>query len=207
MTLRPDEFVYLHDVAPEILIDIRYATENNFTGKVVVGYEKEVCIITKTAANVLKEINSELNAVGYNLKVFDAYRPKRASKSFVDWTISCEDEDPNIKQMYYPHITKKEILGKYIADGLSAHARGGTVDLTIVEQLSGNELDMGAIFDFFDETSHTENANISTQAKQNRALLKGIMEKHGFKNLWTEWWHYTLIDEPYKDQHFDFIVR
>ena len=207
MPSMPDEVVYLHDIAPEIITDIRYATKNNFTGKVVLGYEKEVCIITKTAAQILKKINCELNVEGYNLKVFDVYRPKRASKSFVDWAVSDEDDDPDVKQMYYPHIARKKILGSYIADGLSAHARGSTVDLTIIEKSNGNELDMGAIFDFFDETSHTENANIPTQAKQNRALLKGMMEKHGFKNLWTEWWHYTLINEPYKDQHFDFIVK
>ena len=84
-------FVYLKDIAPEIITDIRYATENNFTGKIVTGYEKKVCIITKKAAKILKEINNELNQYGMNLKIFDAYRPKSAAKSFIDWAHSEED--------------------------------------------------------------------------------------------------------------------
>ncbi len=93
------DFVYLNDIVPEIITDIRYATTNNFTGKVVVGYEKEVCIITLKAANILKQINSELNQYGLNLKVFDAYRPKMSAKSFIDWA-NAEENNPDIKKIY-----------------------------------------------------------------------------------------------------------
>ena len=200
------DFVYLNDIAPEIITDIRYATTNNFTGKVVIGYEKEVCIITLKAANILKQINSELNQYGLNLKVFDAYRPKMSAKSFIDWANS-EENNPDIKKMYYPNIHRSKTIGNYISDTLSTHSRGSTVDLTIVEKNTINELEMGAIFDFFDKTSNTANADISSEAKKNRLLLKSIMEKYGFQNLWKEWWHFTLIDEPFKNEYFDFAVK
>ena len=116
------DFIYLNDVAPEIITDIRYATANNFTGNVVVGYEKEVCIITLKAANILKQINSELNQYGLNLKVFDAYRPKMSAKSFIDWANS-EENNPDIKKMYYPNIHRSKTIGNYIADTLSTHSR------------------------------------------------------------------------------------
>jgi D-alanyl-D-alanine dipeptidase len=200
------DFVYLNDFAPEIITDIRYATTNNFTGNVVIGYEKEVCIITLKAAKILKQLNAELNQYGLNLKIFDAYRPKMAAKNFIDWANSNED-NLNIKETYYPNINRSETIGNYIADSLSTHSRGSTVDLTIIEKNTNNELEMGTIFDFFDKIANTANPNISNEAKKNRLLLKSIMEKYGFQNLWKEWWHYTLIDEPFRDEYFNFIVK
>ncbi|RST63382.1 peptidase M15 [Candidatus Aquarickettsia rohweri] len=185
---------------------MRYATENNFTGKIVPGYERNICIITLKAAKILKELNDELNQYGMNLKIFDAYRPKNAAKSFIDWAYSKED-NLDLKKIYYPNINRSDSIGNYIADTLSTHSRGSTVDLTIIDLKTNQELEMGGIFDLFDEISHTATPNIPDIAKKNRLLLKSIMEKFGFKNLWKEWWHYTLIDEPFKDQYFDFMVK
>lgn len=200
------DFVYLKDISPKIITDIRYATKNNFTGKVVTMYEKNVCIITLKAAKILKEINDEVNKYGMNLKIFDAYRPKSAAKSFIDWAYS-EEDNLDLKKIYYPYINRSDSIGNYIADTLSTHSRGSTVDLTIIDIKSNQELEMGGMFDLFDKISHTASPNISDIAKKNRLLLKSIMEKYGFKNLWKEWWHYTLVDEPFKDQYFDFIVK
>ena len=114
------DFVYLNDFAPEIITDIRYATTNNFTGNVVIGYKKEVCIITLKAAKILKQINAELNQYGMNLKIFDAYRPKMSAKSFLDWANSTEN-NLGIKETYYPNINRSETIGNYIADTFSRH--------------------------------------------------------------------------------------
>ena len=164
------DFVYLNDVAPEIITDIRYATTNNFTGNVVIGYEEGVCIMTLKAAKILKQINAELNQYDINLKIFDAYRPKMAAKSFLDWANSNED-NLNTKEIYYPNINRSETIGNYIADTLSTHSRGSTVYLTIIEKNTNNELEMGTIFDFFDKIANTANPNISNEAKKNRLLL------------------------------------
>ena len=79
--------------------------------------------------------------------------------------------------------------------------------MTPVEKNTDNELEMGTIFDFFDKIANTANADVSSEAKKNRLLLKSIMEKYGFQNLWKEWWHFTLIDEPFKNEYFDFTVK
>ncbi|MFQ3307493.1 MAG: D-alanyl-D-alanine dipeptidase [Candidatus Midichloriaceae bacterium] len=207
MSYLPNSFVYLKDVAPEILVDIKYSTKDNFTGDTVIGYQKNICIITEKAANLLKNINRELNNYGLALKIFDAYRPKKAAKFFVDWSLS-EEEDLQIKKVYYPNIHKKDIIKSYIAkNGLSTHSRGSTVDLTLINQETKETLDMGTIFDFFDETANTQNNSISSYAKSTRIILLNIMEKYGFKNLWSEWWHFTLIEEPHKDTYFDFDIK
>ena len=129
-----------------------------------------------------------------------------AAKSFLDWANSNED-NLNTKEIYYPNINRSETIGNYIADTLSTHSRGSTVDLTIIEKNTNNELEMGTIFDFFDKIANTANPNISNEAKKNRLLLKSVMEKYGFQNLWKEWGHYTLIDEPFRDEYFNFIVK
>ena len=129
-----------------------------------------------------------------------------AAKSFLDWANSNED-NLNTKEIYYPNINRSETIGNYIADTLSTHSRGSTVDLTIIEKNTNNELEMGTIFDFFDKIANTANPNISNEAKKNRLLLKSVMEKYGFQNLRKEWWHYTLIDEPFRDEYFNFIVK
>lgn len=200
-----DSFVYLDKVIPNIILDIRYATKNNFTGQVVKGYEKGVAIATQKASEVLKKVNEELNLKGYNLKIFDSYRPVKAVRFFEEWSRKKEDCE-RIKKIYYPNFQRHALIGKYIAGGFSSHNRGSTVDLTIVNLENQKELDMGTIFDFLDEKSHTNALNIPNHCKKNRFLLQDVMERNGFQNLWKEWWHYTLIDEPFKDTYFDFDV-
>ncbi|PKN06380.1 MAG: D-alanyl-D-alanine dipeptidase, partial [Deltaproteobacteria bacterium HGW-Deltaproteobacteria-7] len=75
------------------------------------------------------------------------------------------------------------------------------------KRFSDNSLDMGTGFDCFHELSHTANPGINRQQKNNRLLLKSLMEKHGFKNYDKEWWHYTLKNEPYPNTYFDFVIE
>jgi len=200
----PEGFVYLSDIESSILQDIRYASDNNFVGKPVDGYDKAKAISTVEAANALKSVQAELNKKGMSLLVYDAYRPQRAVDHFVVWS---KDPSQETKKAYYPDLEKGDLfkLG-YIAPKHSSHTRGSTVDLTIVTIPEQIPLDMGTPFDFFGESSHPNSVLVSKEAQENRKLLRDVMLKNGFEPLETEWWHFTLKDEPFKERYFDFPV-
>lgn len=201
----PNSFVNLKKQIPNLEIDLRYYGSHNFLRRPVKGYEANKVFISKEAANALVQIQKELNQHGLGIKVFDAYRPQQAVNNFKEWALDIADTAA--KKEFYPDVDKRNLfkLG-YIAEK-SGHSRGSTIDLTIVNLKDKNELDMGTGFDYFGEPSHHDYSNLSTQQKNNRKLLKDIMEKHGFKSIEEEWWHYTLKNEPFKDQYFDFKVR
>ena len=112
-----------------------------------------------------------------------------------------------MKSKYYPSIDKENLFRNgYLAEK-SGHSRGSTLDLTIIDLESKQELDMGTGFDFFDPLSHTVNSRIGKSQQDNRIALKSVMERHGFKNLEEEWWHFTLQNEPYPDKYFNFKVK
>lgn len=201
----PEGFVSLSKLCPEVIIQSNYATIDNFTGTVVNGYKRVEAIFSEVGAKQLCIIQAEAKKMGYTLKVFDAYRPVKAVRFFQDWAHIVE-EDLAIKEKYYPTLTKKQVFEQgYIAQQ-SSHSRGSAVDLTLVDS-NGKELDMGTIFDFFHEKSHTMNPGISKQQKKNRAILKALMEDNGFKNFSQEWWHYSLVSEAFPGQYFDFDVE
>jgi D-alanyl-D-alanine dipeptidase len=201
----PSEFVYLDKVIPDIVVEMRYASKNNFTGRVVDGYEAPKCILTKQAACALKNIQDELNRYSMSLKIFDAYRPQRSVDDFARWFK--DTADIKTKSEYYPEIPKEQLFRMGYISLKSTHSRGSTVDLTIVMLPQKQELSMGSNFDLFGELSNTEFKNIRPFQKVNRLLLKTIMEKHGFVNYKLEWWHYTFKDEPFPDTYFNFPVR
>ncbi len=201
----PNSFVNLKEQIPNLEIDLRYYGSHNFLGRPVKGYEANKVFISKEAASALVQIQKELNAQGLGIKVFDAYRPQQAVNNFKEWALDIADTAA--KKEFYPDVDKRNLfkLG-YIAEK-SGHSRGSTIDLTIINLKDKKELDMGTSFDYFGEPSHHDYSNHSPQQKANRKLLKNIMEKHGFKSIEEEWWHYTLKNEPFKDQYFDFKVR
>lgn len=200
----PQGFVYLKDIDPTIRTDVRYASSDNFVGKRVDGYEARKIIITEKAAVALKKIQADLKSEGLGLKVFDAYRPKRAVNHFVRW--AKDRKDTRTKEKYYPDVPKSSLVGGGYISGRSRHSSGSTVDLTLVDA-AGKELDMGTPFDFFGtESSHS--SQIPTPEQQaNRRKLKAVMEKGGFFAYHKEWWHYTLRGEPFAGQYFDFPVK
>lgn len=207
----PQGFVYLSDT--RILLEMAYATSQNFVGRKIQDYLKPVCIMTQEAHDALIQVQNALDTYAeedtqYRLKIFDAYRPVNAVNDFKQWSL--DESDIKMKDCYYPDFNKRDLftLG-YIAEK-SGHSRGSTVDLTIVKLQPNSdhlELDMGTAFDFFGELSHTLNPNISETAKKNRLLLKTLMEEHGFENYHKEWWHFTLKNEPFKDQYFNFPIK
>ena len=204
----PDGFLYVKEVIPTIELDVRYFSSNNFVGKPIQGYYAPKCILTKEAAYALMEVQQELKQYGLGLKIFDAYRPQQAVNHFVQWA---EDPyDKTNKEIYYPNVPKNKLFKKGYIASKSGHSRGSTVDLTIVSlrpNESKEELPMGTPFDYFGKESWPDYKEISMTSRAHRLLLKLVMEKYGFKSLPTEWWHFTLKNEPYPDRYFDFLVQ
>ena len=208
----PESFVYLSEIAPDILQEVRYAGSNNFVGAPITGYEKATIVLTRVTALQLAKAQAALQKSSngqWSLKVYDGYRPQRAVDHF--WTWAKDPKDQKKKAEYYPDIAdKKQLFAQgYIAQK-SGHSRGSTVDLTIVRRTSDGqyeELDMGSPFDFFGTVSHYANDTISEQAQENRKYLRELMEAHGFLPYEEEWWHFTLDNEPYPDTYFDFPIR
>jgi D-alanyl-D-alanine dipeptidase len=203
----PSGFVYLDDIAPDIMLDIRYASTDNFTGKPIDGYVKPVAITTSTTASALKNAQADFKRFGLGLKVFDAYRPQRAVDHFVRW--AKDQNDTLMKSKYYPQVAKQDLFQKDYIAVKSGHSRGSTVDVTLVYLEADNlahELDMGTGFDFFDPRSWPEYPELTAEQRANRMLLQVVMEKHGFKAYPKEWWHFTLKQESYPDTYFNFNV-
>lgn len=204
---KPADFVYLNEFDPTIITAPIYYSNDNFIGRRIKGYEKPVVILTTDAAKALSEVQKELNKQGLGLKVIDGYRPQQACDDFWDW--ANDPTDLKMKDLYYPRIDdKKDLFNGYVAR-FSRHSRGSTVDLTIVDS-NGNDLDMGSRIDMLDPISQVISDEISQNAQKNRLLLKEIMEKHGFEGYEKEWWHFSLINEPYKrkpEDHFNFEVK
>lgn len=198
-------FVSVSDVIPDALLDVRYYTTYNFVGERIDGYEQPVVLMTKEAAAALALVNLDMRAQGLRLVIYDAYRPQRAVDHFVRWA---EDvSDTRMKAIFYPEVDKADLFERGFIAKRSGHSRGSTVDLTLLDENSGMLLDMGGPFDFFGELSHPDFAGVTTEQHANRMLLRDAMVTHGFKPLSTEWWHFTLVNEPYPDTYFDFPVR
>lgn len=224
----PDGFSRLSDLDASIQQDMRYFGSNNFLGRPVAGYEAPECILSTPAALALVEVQAMVTQLGLSLKIYDCYRPQQAVNDFMQWGADLADQ--RMLPSYYPEVPKSQLfeLG-YIAER-SGHSRGSTVDLTLVPlgtavpqadplaqpydcraqasaRFPDNSLDMGTGYDCFDPRSHTDNIVVGAEVLQNRHLLREIMEAAGFSNYDQEWWHYTLNDEPFADEYFDFPVR
>ncbi len=174
-------FVILADYVPNVIQEIRYHSTYNFIGERIDGYEEPAALITLEAARALKSAGKELYVMGYQMKIFDAYRPARA-------------------QYFYPDLEKEELFNAGYIAKQSSHSRGSTVDLTLLEMRTGREVDMGSPFDFFGEISHPDFRGITEEQYANRMLLRSVMMRNGFLPFSCEWWHFTLEDE------FDFPV-
>jgi D-alanyl-D-alanine dipeptidase len=204
----PSGFVYLSDVAPTIVLDMRYANSANFIGTPIDGYIKPVAIATKEATIALNNVQTDLQRFGLSLKIYDAYRPQRAVDHFVRWAKDLTDVCKQTE--YYPKVAKEVLFQEGYIASKSGHSRGSTFDLTLVSidnKGAPRELDMGTPFDFFDPKSGSEYADLTATQRANRVLLKTVMVKQGFKPYPKEWWHFTLKEEPYPDTYFNFFIE
>jgi len=198
-------FVLLSDVVPDIIQEIRYYSTYNFIGRRVDGYEAPVAYMTRVAADSLKAVSDEVKALGYRLKVFDAYRPQMAVDCFKAW--SKDPSDTLMKQYFYPDKAKPSLFQQGYIASRSGHSRGSTVDLTLFDMKTEREVDMGGTYDFLGEISHpSRREGVTDEQFHLRQLLRRSMMNHGFKPISTEWWHFCLEGEPYPDTYFTFKV-
>jgi len=171
-----------------IVVELRYATSNNFTGAPLPGYLGNRAYLRREAAAAIALVESDLRQHGLGLKIFDAYRPVRATLAMVDWTQRVHREDL--------------LRDGYIASR-SRHNLGLAVDLTLIELATGRELEMGTPFDTFSAAAHT--ANATGIAAVNRQRLKSAMERRGFTNYDQEWWHFSY--EVPNPMRFDRVIQ
>jgi D-alanyl-D-alanine dipeptidase len=171
-----------------IVVEMRYATANNFTGAPLPGYFANRAYLRREAAAALARVQRDLRSRELGIKIFDAYRPVRATLAMVEWTERANRADL--------------VRDGYIATR-SRHNLGLAIDLTLVDHATGKELEMGTPFDTFSAAAHT--ANASGEAAANRQKLKSAMEREGFANYDQEWWHFSFsVPNPLR---FDRLIR
>jgi D-alanyl-D-alanine dipeptidase len=210
----PPGFVRLAEVDASIRQEIRYAGTDNFLHRKVNGYDAPDCILTRQAARALAGVQKAIASEGLTLIVFDCYRPARAVADMGNWAAQGGQSDPQ----WYPKVGRGDLIARGFLARLSAHSRGSTVDLAIARindrsiekpacgAIDADTLDFGTGFDCFDPASETAHRPLGKQAVSNRKLLVEAMQAGGFKNYAREWWHFTLVGEPFDEQRFDFPV-
>lgn len=201
----PAELCYLDEVVPGICVDLKYCGSDNFVGRPIDGYTTGCrAILRRDMAERLAKVQNELATKGLALKVWDAYRPHRATLDFLSWF---RTPDEARKAIFYPNITKQGILENRFISRRSAHSYGLAVDVTLIQLETGQELDMGGRHDLLDASSATRYAGITAEQQANRLLLLNTMGKAGFLNYRKEWWHFfrrndgtaTRYDFPLND--------
>jgi zinc D-Ala-D-Ala dipeptidase len=218
----PSGFVYLSDVAPSIVQDMRYAAPQNFTGKPVPGYEAGECILQRSAAEALRRAQEKARTLGYSLMIYDCYRPKRAVQAFMAWAAKPDD---GASKRYFPHIAKSRLVPGYIAPQ-SGHSTGASIDVTLLpsgpapatgsrpgadctspapDRGQDGSIDMGTSFDCFDPKANTASQLVSPDQRKARMLLKSMLEPAGFQNYAAEWWHFTYTGARDK-MRYDFPI-
>jgi D-alanyl-D-alanine dipeptidase len=164
----------VHSVDSTIQLDIRYATANNLTGARLPGYEAPRALLRREVAAALARVQARLRSKGLGLRVFDAYRPVRASRAMVDWA---------------ERTGRRALLESgYIAER-SRHNLGVAVDLTLVDLATGTEVPMGTTFDSF--TTAAQTANVDDEALRHRQTLAEAMAAEGFRPYGQAWWHFN----------------
>ena len=199
------KMVYGIEVVPDAIVELRYYTLYNFIGDRIRGYEEPIAIVTRETALALKNVTTELAPMGYTIKIYDAYRPQMAVDHFVEWTKNLNDV--RMQNYFYPEEKKANLFSHGYIASRSGHSRGSTVDLTLYDIRNDCDVDMGGTFDYFGYRSHPGYPNLTEEQKKNRNLLRSIMLKHGFRGIDTEWWHFTLNNEPYPNTYFNFKVK
>jgi D-alanyl-D-alanine dipeptidase len=172
-TIHDSTFVNVLDFNKDFVLDLKYATNDNFLKAQV--YDCPKCLLRYKTMKMLLLAQEDFKKLGYKIKLFDCYRPHDVQKKM--WEIL---PDAN-----------------YVADPSkgSLHNRGGAIDLTLIDN-KGNEINMGTPFDDFTKASAHSYQDLPKEVLENRLLLKTIMEKHGLMSIKSEWWHYNKIVEP-----------
>jgi len=208
---------------------LKYFSKDNFTGDIVPHYKANRGIMTKEAAIALSKAQKKFLEKGYSIVIYDAYRPSSSVQYFVEWMN--DKNNTKRKKFNYPYIEKKIDMKDIYINSVSGHSRGSTIDLSIIDKNkillkdsiyeertfngkifpfnNDNTIDCGTSFDLMDPASWSFNNkyDFTEEQKNNRKFIRDIMESEGFKVLDEEWWHFTLKNEPYPDQYFDFEIQ
>lgn len=224
----PEAFVRLSEIAPKIEQDIRYHGEHNFVGRPIAGYDAGECILTRQAADALIAVARDLEPEGLGLKIYDCYRPVSAVANFAAWARDLGDL--HMQAEFYPRLNKADLFDLGYIANRSGHSRGSTVDLAIrrldqapattwhrginladcalpeSQRFDDGILDFGTGYDCFDLKALHGAQGIEPHAAANREKLASLMAKNGFKRYDEEWWHYTLVNEPFPETYFEFPV-
>jgi len=178
------ELIELKDVIPELVLDIRYATTNNFTGAKV--YKLARAYARKPVADALQKAQADFNKLGYGIKIYDGYRPYSATIKFYE-------------------LMKGDTT--YVANPYkgSRHNRGCALDMTIIDLKTKQELKMPSDYDAMQKESWPSTPVLDPTIRKNRDTLISIMEKNGFRVYTTEWWHFDFVGfEKYEVMDIDF---
>lgn len=176
LALPDTSWVDLEQLDPSLRTDIRYATTNNFMDMQV--YDCPRCLSRLATAKALLKVQQDVVQDGYGILLYDCYRPQRAQLKL--W-----NKVPDRRYVAPPSRG-------------SVHSRGGALDLTLVRLTDGQPLDMGTPYDFFGREAWWSYQDHPEEVLQNRQYLRQVMEKHGFKTVTTEWWHYNYRRAWYK---------
>ena len=177
-----DDLVDVSKLDPTIVLQIRYATADNFLHRAV--YERPMCMLRRSVADRLVRVQAALRSRDLRLKVWDAYRPHSVQRKM--WKVK-----PDARFVAPPYKGSK-------------HSRGAAVDVTLIDR-DGRELDMGTVHDDFSAKAAPESPDVPETARTNRRLLRDAMAVEGFKQLSSEWWHfdapggdaYPIMDVPF----------
>jgi zinc D-Ala-D-Ala dipeptidase len=210
----PGGFVYLRDIDPTIVQDIRYATANNFVGRPLAGYQAGECVVKREVGLRLKNIQQELAKQKLSLKMFDCYRPARAAMDMVKW--SRNGKETAAERRYNPAFRKVDLFRLGYIAAYSGHSTGSALDLTLVDLTADNSaafdaarsyadctasvekrapegsIDMGTGYDCSDLKANTRSSAITAEQCKWRNTLVATMRKQGFVNYFREWWHFSL---------------
>jgi D-alanyl-D-alanine dipeptidase len=220
-------FVYLRDIDSSIFQDMRYATHDNFTGHPLPGYGAPECVLRRDTAEALTRVQADLARLNLGLKVYDCYRPIRASRAMTTWAHEGIDDAAN--RRFYPALHKRSLFALGFIAARSRHSTGTAIDLTLVrlpaaptprfdptarygpctapadQRAPDNSVDMGTGFDCFDIRSYGSNMSITPEQRQWRLVLQLAMRRHGFANYFREWWHYSFYGAP-EPRAYDFSI-
>jgi zinc D-Ala-D-Ala dipeptidase len=210
----PGGFVYLRDIDPGIIQDIRYATSNNFVGHPLAGYQAGECVVKREVGLRLKAVQQELAKQKLSLKMFDCYRPTRAVADMVRW--SRNGRETLAERRYNPAFRKADLFRLGYIAAYSGHSTGSALDLTLVDLTADNSatfdstksyadctapvdkrapegsIDMGTGYDCSDVKANTGSSLITAEQRKWRTTLVAAMRKQGFVNYFREWWHFSL---------------
>ena len=178
---KDDVFVDVLKYIPDMQVDIRYATVNNFVGEVI--YDSDAVYLRYGTVAKLMEVQQALRLKGLSLKIWDGFRPAAAQHKL--WAVKPDPE--------------------FVANpknGYSNHTRGNTVDVTLVDK-NGNELEMPSGFDDFTEKANRDYSDATPEAAKNAKMLEDLMESYGFVGYESEWWHFADSNVYPVDEYFD----